>query len=136
MNNEKILKIEQIENHEVGEYYSCDGYKITTDKQEILILISNGQSCCESWGYFSSNDDFSDFIGSDLLEIKTVDTALNVSAMTKAVGEYGVCDGGLLFVNLETNKGTLQFAAYNSHNGYYGHSAYLISKQLTHETTL
>ncbi len=35
-----------------------------------------------------------------------------------------------MFVNLETNVGLLQFVAYNSHNGYYGHDAVLVSKQL------
>ena len=47
-------------------YGAYDGYKITTSEQEYLILIDNGQCCCESWGYFSSEDDFGDYIGKNL----------------------------------------------------------------------
>ena len=35
-----------------------------------------------------------------------------------------------MFVNVETDKGLLQFVAYNEHNGYYGHEACVISKHL------
>jgi hypothetical protein len=45
-------------------------------------------------------------------------------------------EGGIMFVNLDTDKGKLQFVAYNRHNGYYGHSAAVECRQLTHETTL
>ncbi len=38
-----------------------------------------------------------------------------------------------MFVNLETNKGTLQFVAYNEHNGHYGHEAKVTCKQLACE---
>lgn len=53
---EIIEKIEEVEDipDQFKEYSWCkgDGYKITTNKQEIYILIDNDQSCCESWGYF------------------------------------------------------------------------------------
>ena len=35
-----------------------------------------------------------------------------------------------MFVNFETSNGTFQLTMYNTHNGYYGHSAVLVSKQL------
>ena len=38
-----------------------DGYKITTTEREYLILIDNGQCCCESWGYFASEDNISNY---------------------------------------------------------------------------
>ena len=84
MNKEKLLSIEEIcglKLANIGErsgrarigvvqalnvlmgHSAYDGYKITTSKQEYLILIENGQCCCESWGYFSSEDDFADYIG-------------------------------------------------------------------------
>jgi hypothetical protein len=130
---EKILKIEPISDYDHkdadGWSNSFDGYKITTDQQEILCLISNGQSCCESWGIFESQDDYSDFIGATLNDVKIVDTALNVEKWNKDF-EYGLDAGGVMFVNFETDAGTFQLAAYNSHNGYYGHSAILISKQV------
>jgi hypothetical protein len=39
-------------------------------------------------------------------------------------------------VNIDTDRGQLQFVAYNEHNGYYGHNAVVVSKQLTHEECL
>jgi tRNA(Ile2) C34 agmatinyltransferase TiaS len=45
-------------------------------------------------------------------------------------------EGGVMFVNIETNEGTLQFVAYNEHNGYYGHIAKVQSMQLSHEVVL
>jgi hypothetical protein len=41
-----------------------------------------------------------------------------------------------MFVNLETDKDTLQLTVYNSHNGYYGHSAFIRSNQINKEITL
>jgi len=34
--------------------------------------------------------------------------------------------GDAVFLNIRTNRGNLQFAVYNAHNGYYGHSAYVV----------
>ena len=109
-----------------------DGYKIITDKQEIFFGISNGQSCCENWGYFSTPDDFKEFIGTGLLEVKVVDTGLN----TAKLEELYLDEGQIMFVTFETTNGTLQFAAYNSHNGYYGHTAILRSIQLNEDQSL
>lgn len=41
-----------------------------------------------------------------------------------------------MFVDLITDRGVLQFVAYNEQNGYYGHLAKVESRQLTHEETL
>lgn len=114
---------------------SGDGYKVITDKQEIVLLIANYQSCCEDWGYFFCNDNPQDFIGANLLNVTLTDTALNEAFLTTR-GLYEIYGGGLMFVNLETDKGTLQFVAYNEHNGYYGHAAVVKSTQLTHTDTL
>ena len=132
---EKILKIFEVEGVKPKqcEYGTCDGFEIITEKQRILIAIDNEKSCCEQFGYFSSVDNFDEFIGADLLEIKIVDEALNVATLPDYCLEDG---GGVMFVNFETSKGTLQFAAYNAHNGYYGHHAYVESEQLTHEMCL
>lgn len=129
---EKILRIEEIENlkHTPEDGWSShfDGYKITTDAQEILILISNGQSCCESFGYVVSEDDVQDFVGADLSSVKVVDTGIN-EKMVEAGSSLD--EGDIMFVNLETSKGILQFAVYNSHNGYYGHSGIVKSTQVS-----
>lgn len=131
---EIIEKIEEVDDYNMQDHDKYpthgDGYKITTNEQEILIVVDNSSSCCEQWGYFSSEDNLKDFVGAEINNINLVDTALNVKAMEKEI-PYGVDCGDTMFVNIETNKGTLQLAVYNSHNGYYGHTAYLKSKQLT-----
>jgi len=99
-------------------------------------MISNGQDCCESWGYFMSEDNFNQFIGAALLDITITDTALNTIDFTGRIGPDDLDSGGMMFVNISTSAGLLQFVAYNAHNGYYGHTAYVISEQLKHEEGL
>jgi hypothetical protein len=110
-----------------------DGFKITTDKQEILIGIQNEQNCCEDWGFFLSEDCLNYFIGSELLDIELVDDCWNVE---KLKGKYGDKEDNYMFVNFITSQGVLQFTAYNNHNGYYGHYAVIKSHQLIHQSTL
>jgi hypothetical protein len=130
---EKILRIEETTFKTENDWNSYEGYQVITDEQTIKIGISSGQSCCENFGYLTTNDDLKEFEGSDLLSISVVDTALN----NKKIEELEYLDsGGAMFVNFETTKGLLQLVAYNSHNGYYGHSAVLVSKQLNHEESL
>lgn len=132
--SEKILEIKQVDtwSPDGKKYSTYEGFKITTDKQEIILAIADGQGCCEQWGYFMSNDNFEDFVGADLLDIKIVDSCLNVERLKE------ICEGvtDVMFVNVETSKGLLQFTAYNSHNGYYGHDAIVSSTQLKYETIL
>jgi hypothetical protein len=145
--NELIKNIEKVENLklEKEDYRSFDGFKITTDKQKIFILIENGQDCCEHFGYFCVEENTDDFIGTELLSIKAVE---NKDYSDKKIKETFIkndlefeiksgWDGGnIYFIDIETSKGLLQFAVYNSHNGYYGHAIKIISKQLNHEEVL
>ena len=121
------------------------GYEIMTDKQTIKLLINDEQSCCEDWGYFISEDDISRFIGTDLISISVTDTELK----TYSVFQEGEANkdphysdnnekfpSSYMFVNILTSEGLLQFVAYNDHNGYYGHSAYIISEQLKYKAIL
>jgi len=101
-------------------YSNMDGYKVETENNIIYVLIDNGQSCCESWGYFSSEDDLASFINTDLIEIKLTDTALNQTVVEKS-DYYDGEEGGIQFIDFITNKGIFQLAVYNAHNGYYGH---------------
>jgi len=113
-----------------------EGYKIVTNKQAIFILIEAERFCCEGWGYdacsskgiITSDDDFNDFIGAELIdvaiispenhkEIKIYSELLDIS--------YNHEEDNAEFVNLNTTNGLLQFAVYNSHNGYYGHDIYI-----------
>lgn len=116
---------------------NMDGYVVKTTCQEISMMINNCQDCCENWGYICSEDDFSEFIGATLVDITVTDTALK----TKNLEEWQdyisqLDDGGVIFINLETSKGTLQFVLYNCHNGYYGHSVEIKSNQLNIEDCL
>lgn len=138
-----------------GSWYDSEaGFRITTSEQEILLTIDDSSSCCESWGYFLTEDNTDKFIGAELLDITITDTNLSTHIFTRG-WDYGsgeqqkikgpnssedeeihLDDGQVMFVNLETSQGKLQFVAYNSHNGYYGHEATVISKQLNHSEVL
>ena len=134
---EKILSInEDSWKESENNCVNYDGYIITTERQIIKIGIYNGQCCCEDWGYFMSEDNFVDFIGAYLTNITTTDTELNTEDFNKEM--EGICmeECSTMFVNFETSNGTLQFVAYNSHNGYYGHDAKIISNQLNGSETL
>jgi len=101
-----------------------DGYSVTTSDHVFCVLIDNGTSCCESWGYIASDDDFTKFIGRELSEVNLTD----VSRFKKDIEELEyINEGGVQFVDFVTDRGVLQLAVYNAHNGYYGHGI-LLSK--------
>lgn len=131
---EKIISIEETtfkikDGQWTTEY---DGFLIKTDKQTVKLGIDNGQSCCENFGYFMTEDNFKEFEGSELKNISITDTLLN----TKKVTENSIQEGEAMFVNIETSIGLLQFVAYNQHNGYYGHTAIVESTQFSTEEVL
>jgi hypothetical protein len=135
-NMEKIQEIKKITD---GEGYSAmSGFAVVTDKQTIKLMINNNQQCYENWGYFMSEDDFSEFIGSELIDISLTDTALKEAKLKehKAKPHDKWFEGNLMFVDIKTTNGVLQFVAYNEHNGYYGHEACVVSQQLNHRETL
>lgn len=128
---EKILEIKEtvfkVNNN------SYEGYVIKTGQQTIKMGISMGYHCCEQYGCLTTNDDISEFTGANLSGISIVDEVLNNKKIEEL--EYLDC-GGVMFVNIETSKGILQFVAYNAHNGYYGHEAVLVAKELNHNERL
>lgn len=151
MNYGKIEKIEEVQNAKIGNkpnlegkngsrlgfsgmlsylvgYQSFDGYQVKTDKHTISVLIENGQSCCEDWGYFELPDETDYFIGAELLDVELTDTALDKKSALKKMDDdwhetiaEALYKGGIQFVDFKTTNGTFQLAVYNSHNGYYGH---------------
>lgn len=131
---EKIKSIEEktfkISEDQWGAY---EGFEIATSKQTIRIGIDNSQCCCESFGSIMSVDDVKEFIGANIRQIVRVDEALNTKVV-EAVGDLD--EGGAMFINIYTSRGLLQFVCYNAHNGYYGHSAVVVSQQLTLTETL
>ncbi len=134
MNSEKeyIEKIEEHIGYKHGECDGFDGFIVTTNKQEIKLFIDNQQYCCESWGYLFCNELYEEFIGKELYEISIVDICL----VKKEMPFDHLDEGDVVFVNFETEAGTLQFAAYNSHNGYYGHTVWIETKKFTKETSI
>lgn len=122
---ETIVSIEECTFTHSNQWASYDGYIIKTTLQEIKVGISNGQSCCEQWGYCSTLDNPEEFIGARLKEVKITNTALETATFT---GEYS---GNTMFVTIETSEGTFQLVMYNDHNGYYGHEAIVVSNKLT-----
>ena len=130
---ETILKIEDLE-LDGDSWCSQAGYKVTTTDQEIVLVIDNEQSCCETFGYFWCNDKVQDFVGAELWGISLTDTELDAVFMDENV--QNMYEGGIMFVDLVTSRGVLQFVAYNSHNGYYGHRAVVKSTQLEHSEIL
>jgi hypothetical protein len=115
-----------------------EGFEIITTEQSIKLYISADQSCCERWGYFWCNDNPQDFIGASLLGVKLTDDVLNEAhfKINNIDPNSMFFEGGIMFVDIETNMGKLQFVAYNQHNGYYGHTARVECKQLTHTESL
>jgi len=104
----------------LGGYRTMNGYVVKTNKQQFTILIDNEQSCCENWGYFSTDDDLNDHVGATLKDIELTDTALNVASIKEHDLDY-LDAGGVQFVTFKTTRGDFQLAVYNAHNGYYGH---------------
>lgn len=147
---ETILSIEEFEDHgriyddDAHDFTGMSGFVIRTTEQEIKLGIQNEQDCCESFGYFFCNDNVQEFVGAQLRTVKLTDTALNTKMMWEHLDPWYVTDdinkylddGEIMFVTLETDRGDLQFVAYNSHNGYYGHEARVTSKQLNHDQVL
>ncbi len=104
-----------------------EGFLITTSKQKIKFGISDDQQCCEYPGHLSTNDDIQEFIGAEILNINLVeDDDYKTDQMVN--GNF-IDKKFLVFINIETTKGTLQLAVYNMHNGYYGHEVTIKSEQ-------
>ena len=117
------------------------GFQIHTNQQTITLAIADESSCCESWGYFLTEDNLDKFVGAELLGVKITDTNRSTKHFTTGWSEEGdnniaLDEGDTLFVDIETDRGNLQFVAYNAQNGYYGHAARVSSEQLTLEKVL
>ena len=108
----------------------CEGFVVETTSQRIELHMDMSLSCCEDPGYFWCNDSTDEFLGARVMDVQLTNEALITS---KAPEVY---DGGVMFVNILTDRGCLQFVAYNAQNGYYGHTATVRCTQLTHEECL
>lgn len=118
----KVLSINEVDNiNDKDKDYT--GYKIITDNNTFLILIENNRLCCEDYGYFSSDDNIESYIGKTLINFRVTDTLLNSEKFDIEFKEANVELEDIQFIDFIFSDGTiLQFAVYNHHNGYYGHS--------------
>jgi len=140
---ETILSITGVSLSEDAEY-GDEGYKVTTTDGEINLMIDAHQECCEVTGFFWCNDDPQEFIGSNLLDIRLTDKALNPVVYDRnyppTQADYWIEEnyecGDIVFVDLVTDMGVLQFVAYNRHNGCYGHDVTIRSRRFNYKTTL
>ena len=80
-----------------------------------------------------SEDNTSEFIGAQLLAVTVTDTALKTYIVKDL---KNLEEGRVMFVDLKTSTGVLQFVAYNAHNGDYGHEAKVECTQLQYSEIL
>ena len=94
---------------------SYEGLIIETDKGSIKLVISDSQSCCEQWGalFFETPDDISQFIGAEILQIEDIDIKREEFIDNETQ------------LRITTDRGIIQYAIYNEHNGYYSHGTIL-----------
>jgi len=104
-------------------YRNMRGLKIETSNGVIKLMIDDDASCCENWDalFLETPDDVQKFIGAKILEIKTIE----IDNDEDSSAEYGLDEGGETQLKISTTKGVLQYAVYNSHNGYYSHARIL-----------
>lgn len=136
---EKILKIEEVEKSDYKNDEHYIGYVVTTTEQQIELKIEEESQCCEIFGCFLSEDNLDEFIGATLLDVTITDINRNTKKLEEEVPseEFNEQEGRsteVMFVDLHTSEGVLQFVAYN--NGNYGHTATVRSKQLNEEKFL
>ena len=117
----KICSIEKIDHDDEDTHcYNWSGYEIITTTYVHNFTIQNGDQCCELWGCLLTNDNKEDFIGASVKDINF--TTLGHLDKKKFNIDRMDDDGDeVVFINVETDRGTLQFVAYTMHNGYYGH---------------
>lgn len=76
-----------------------------------LKLWDDGQDCCEL-RYMTTDDDLEAFVGSEL-------TGIELRNAPTTEDEYGQ-PHEIMFLLVNTSKGTFTMETYNEHNGYYG----------------
>lgn len=109
--NEIITNIEPV--YDFGKYQKYDGYKITTNKREILFLIC-GQDHSQT-GVITTDANLKDFIGASFIGYtKVYSREIDDNFEDDKGGNY------IAFLNIHTSKGICDLAVHNSNNGYYG----------------
>ncbi len=123
---ETILRITEVFDRRRDNTGTYDGYDVVTSKRTLFLGISNSQQCCERWGYLTTPDDPNEFVGAELIAVNLFGES--ISGKREQVN-FESEDTNAEFINVETDRGTLQFALYNYHNGYYGHTCVVFSDE-------
>ena len=87
-----------------------DNLVLTFEDKTKLKLWDGGQSCCES-RYMRTDDNLSDYIGGQLLDMELRD------APSQADGDDDAHD--VQFLVVKTSNGQFVMSNHNEHNGYY-----------------
>lgn len=117
----RILNIEEVCDFKIDNSDQIhEGIKIETETERILFLIDSYRQCCENFGkYLSTPEDLKEYIGAEYLGYSNDSKELPI--VEEVFGEKFET----MFLNIHTSKGTIDFAVYNRHNGYYSHAVIL-----------
>lgn len=128
--NVEIVSIDKFfneEHHTAGNRfkYNCDGYKIKTTAEDIIIGMDNSQRDNENFGYMlidslddSVEEKIEDFIGAKIKRINAYsDECLSI---LRKHGKNDTFDISMeaMFLCIYTDKGNFKIMAYNTHDGY------------------
>lgn len=125
----KITRINEVYDVKPGkeifhEFTTFDGYEILLDDaSKISLLVEGIQICYENWGYLWTSDNLNEFIGAEYVGTEVVNGDLSKRAVVEG---HIPAEEEAMFVNVLTNVGPLQFAAYNVHNGFYRHAVLVV----------
>ena len=109
-----VETIDFIKDSKHSDTYNCDVIAILFTDRSVLKLWDGGQDCCEL--RYMETDHVFDDPAAYMFEVFrgiTVDTAPDLK------DEYGEVHE-MQFLNIHTNKTTIQVINHNQHNGYYG----------------
>jgi len=113
-----IKNVDSDYSHTDNNRRTFSGLWIATNKGDIKLLITNYQQCYETWGceYLETPDDPSRLIGATLLSVE------DIHIPSPRDSDKNAREAQL---RITTNRGVVQYAVYNSHNGYYSHATFL-----------
>jgi len=106
---------------------NMEGFKIITNKQEIICSINNDQSCCEEWGYNIykfpneleySNAEIKNIIYDENNKTEHMQEIIKLNKLYKMNAQY-------ISISIYTNVGILVIMMWNIHNGYYPHTYHI-----------
>jgi hypothetical protein len=117
--NAIIQSIDGDYSYQQSKHTPLEGLHIQTDKGSIILAIDMEGQCCEAFGalFLETPDNTSHFIGATILNITDLEVDNTETHYSEEANETQL--------QITTTKGVLQYAVYNSHNGYYSHATFL-----------